>query len=186
MRKQRLSAFFSLPAVLASTVFALIALGVQLSQGQSAGSASSTKTARKGHPAAPASSTAADRTVALAAPTAATVVPPAPLPPPPPPPPPPSPVTTAPDANAVAATSSLAGGIWAQLRQCESTGNYQEDSGNSFYGAYQFTQETWASLGLSGNPAQASPSVQDQAAQRLQARDGWGPWPVCSRKLGLR
>ena len=76
-------------------------------------------------------------------------------------------------------------GVWAELRQCESGGNYQDNTGNGFYGAYQFTQQTWDSLGLSGIPSQASPSVQDDAAKRLQARDGWGPWPACSRKLGL-
>jgi len=86
----------------------------------------------------------------------------------------------------VAATSSLSGGVWAALRQCESGGNYQDNTGNGFYGAYQFTEQTWQSLGLSGLPSQAPPAVQDDAAKRLQARDGWGPWPACSRKLGLR
>ncbi len=85
----------------------------------------------------------------------------------------------------MAATSSLSGGVWAELRQCESGGNYQDNTGNGFYGAYQFTEQTWQSLGLSGLPSQASPAVQDDAAKRLQARDGWGPWPACSRKLGL-
>jgi resuscitation-promoting factor RpfB len=99
------------------------------------------------------------------------------LKPPPPPPAPPVRVTTAP-ARAVA-------NPWAALRQCESNGNYGEDSGNGYYGAYQFTIGTWRSLGLGGLPSQASPAAQDQAAQQLQARRGWSQWPSCARRLGL-
>jgi hypothetical protein len=78
-----------------------------------------------------------------------------------------------------------AGGVWAELRQCESGGDYSIDTGNGYYGAYQFSATTWHGLGYPGLPNQAAPSVQDQAAQRLQARSGWGQWPACSRKLGL-
>jgi hypothetical protein len=81
--------------------------------------------------------------------------------------------------------AGVAGGVWAALRQCESGGNYQENTGNGFYGAYQFVWSTWTSLGYPGRPDQEPPAMQDQAAQRLQARSGWGQWPACSRKLGL-
>jgi hypothetical protein len=81
--------------------------------------------------------------------------------------------------------SSTAGGAFAELRQCESSGNYQVDTGNGYYGAYQFDLQTWASLGYSGLPSDAPPAVQDQAAERLQAQRGWEPWPTCSRLLGL-
>jgi hypothetical protein len=132
-------------------------------------------------------------------------------PPPSPPPPPtttppttaPTPPPTAPPAVATAATpttspvirppttqpalslSSTAGGVWAALRQCESGGNYQENTGNGFYGAYQFSASTWTALGYPGRPDQEPPAMQDQAAQKLQAQSGWGQWPACSRKLGL-
>jgi hypothetical protein len=85
----------------------------------------------------------------------------------------------------VFSVSTTAGGVWAALRQCESGGNYQENTGNGFYGAYQFTASTWTGLGYPGRPDQEPPAMQDQAAQRLQARSGWGQWPACSRKLGL-
>jgi hypothetical protein len=90
--------------------------------------------------------------------------------------------------QAVASSSSsgVAGGVWAALRACESGGNYSTSTGNGFYGAYQFTQQTWNSVGMSGSPASASPAQQDAAAQKLQAQQGWGPWPACSAKLGLR
>ena len=74
---------------------------------------------------------------------------------------------------------------WAALRQCESNGNYSDDTGNGYYGAYQFTIGSWRSVGLGGLPSQAPPAQQDQAAQELQARRGWGQWPSCARRLGL-
>ncbi|HLN16876.1 MAG TPA: transglycosylase family protein [Acidimicrobiales bacterium] len=77
------------------------------------------------------------------------------------------------------------GDVWAELRQCESGGNYGENTGNGYYGAYQFALGTWQALGYGGLPSDAPPAVQDQAAQELQARAGWGQWPACSAKLGL-
>lgn len=78
-----------------------------------------------------------------------------------------------------------AGGVWLQLRECESGNNYQANTGNGFYGAYQFSGSTWANLGYPGRPDQEPPGMQDQAAQRLQAQSGWGQWPACSAALGL-
>ena len=74
---------------------------------------------------------------------------------------------------------------FARLRQCESGGNYHINTGNGYYGAYQFDLRTWHGLGYSGLPSDASPATQDQAAHTLQAQRGWSPWPACSRKLGL-
>jgi hypothetical protein len=75
---------------------------------------------------------------------------------------------------------------FARLRQCESGSNYSINSGNGFYGAYQFDLQTWHGLGYSGLPSNASKSTQDAAAHVLQASRGWQPWPSCSRQLGLR
>jgi hypothetical protein len=74
---------------------------------------------------------------------------------------------------------------FARLRQCESGGNYSINTGNGFFGAYQFDIGTWQGLGYSGRPDQASPAVQDQAAAKLYNARGWSPWPSCSRQLGL-
>jgi resuscitation-promoting factor RpfA len=74
---------------------------------------------------------------------------------------------------------------FARLRMCESGGNYQTNTGNGFYGAYQFAAGTWHGLGYSGLPSDATPSTQDAAARTLQSQQGWSPWPACSRKLGL-
>jgi hypothetical protein len=84
-----------------------------------------------------------------------------------------------------APTTTSGTGVWARLRQCESGGNYATDTGNGYFGAYQFSETTWLGVGETGYPDEAPPPVQDQAAQRLQARSGWGQWPACSRRLGL-
>jgi uncharacterized protein YabE (DUF348 family) len=73
------------------------------------------------------------------------------------------------------------------LRMCESRGNYQINTGNGFYGAYQFTIPTWHSMGTGYPRADlAPPPVQDDAALRLAQRSGFhSQFPGCSRKLGL-
>lgn len=74
---------------------------------------------------------------------------------------------------------------WLALRQCESNNNYTENSGNGYYGAYQFAPTTWWGLGYTGLPNQASPAVQDAAAKLLQRTAGWSSWPICSVVVGL-
>ncbi len=76
--------------------------------------------------------------------------------------------------------------VWAKLAQCESGGNPQANTGNGFYGMYQFTLETWQSLGGSGYPHEADAATQTAMAKKLQAQAGWGQWPGCADKLGLR
>ena len=49
------------------------------------------------------------------------------------------------------------------IAACESGGNPATNTGNGFYGKYQFTQTTWASVGGSGNPAAASGGRAGQA-----------------------
>jgi resuscitation-promoting factor RpfA len=79
----------------------------------------------------------------------------------------------------VAAAAPASADIFSQIRSCESGGNYATNTGNGYYGAYQFTQGTWNSLGYSGLPSDASPATQDAAAAQLAARSGFGQWPVC-------
>ncbi len=83
------------------------------------------------------------------------------------------------------AASAASASDFAKLRQCESGGNYAINTGNGFYGAYQFDRGTWNGLGYPGRADQASPATQDAAAAKLQAQRGWSPWPACSRGLGL-
>jgi transglycosylase-like protein len=65
------------------------------------------------------------------------------------------------------------------IAACESGGDPTTDTGNGFYGKYQFTLSTWQSVGGTGNPAQASEAEQDRRAAMLYAQAGSSPWPVC-------
>jgi hypothetical protein len=67
----------------------------------------------------------------------------------------------------------------ARLRACESDGNYRANTGNGFYGAYQFDLGTWNSVGGSGYPHNAKPREQDYRAAKLYRMRGSSPWPLC-------
>ncbi|QBX56033.1 resuscitation-promoting factor [Nocardioides seonyuensis] len=85
-------------------------------------------------------------------------------------------------------TSNFAGGstVWDRLAQCESGGNWAINTGNGYYGGLQFSASTWASVGGTGLPHQHSREEQIKRGQILQSRAGWGQWPHCSARLGLR
>jgi LysM repeat protein len=82
--------------------------------------------------------------------------------------------------------SVASGGVWDRLAQCESGGNWSTNTGNGFYGGLQFTQSSWSAAGGSGSPQHASRSEQIRVAQNLQKMQGWGAWPTCSQKIGVR
>jgi predicted ribosomally synthesized peptide with SipW-like signal peptide len=85
-----------------------------------------------------------------------------------------------------AAPAVAAGGVWDRLAQCEAGGNWAINSGNGYYGGLQFNAGTWRAYGGSGLPHQNSREQQIAVGQRVQAAQGWGAWPSCARKLGLR
>ena len=74
--------------------------------------------------------------------------------------------------------------VLARLRSCE--GSYTSNTGNGYYGAYQFDIQTWGGYGGYSNASQAPPSVQDEKAWLTYQRRGWNPWPSCSRSQGLQ
>ena len=74
--------------------------------------------------------------------------------------------------------------IWAAIAQCESGGNPSINTGNGYYGMYQFSLPTWRSVGGSGLPSDASAEEQTMRARMLQQRAGWGQWG-CAYQLGL-
>ncbi|HET6508472.1 MAG TPA: transglycosylase family protein [Baekduia sp.] len=84
-------------------------------------------------------------------------------------------------ARAEASSASSASPRLEAIAACESGGDPATDTGNGFYGKYQFTLATWQAVGGSGNPAQASEAEQDRRAAMLMARAGPGQWPVCGR-----
>jgi uncharacterized protein YabE (DUF348 family) len=83
-------------------------------------------------------------------------------------------------------SSTPAGSVWDKLAQCESGGNWSINTGNGYYGGLQFSLSTWRAYGGNGYPHQASREEQIRIAKKLQADAGWGAWPACSSKLGLR
>jgi hypothetical protein len=90
--------------------------------------------------------------------------------------------TTAPAPAAAPAPASSASDeeTFACIRQLESGNNYKSPGG----GAYQFQDATWRSLGYTGSAQDYPPEVQDEAARKLKARDGWKPWttaPLCGK-----
>jgi uncharacterized protein YabE (DUF348 family) len=75
------------------------------------------------------------------------------------------------------ANSPTADGLnWAALAKCESGGNPRAVSSNGHYGLYQFSMSTWASVGGSGSPIDASPDEQTYRAQLLYKKAGAGQW----------
>lgn len=80
-------------------------------------------------------------------------------------------------------------GIWQRLAVCESSGRWNVNTGNGYYGGLQEDMTFWRRYGgpaYASRPDLASPSAQIAVAQKGQAVQGWGAWPRCSRMLGLR
>jgi LysM repeat protein len=78
------------------------------------------------------------------------------------------------------------GSVWDQLAACESGGNWAINTGNGYYGGLQFTSATWHNVGGQDLPNENSREEQISRAEILLARSGWGQWPACTAKLGLR
>lgn len=79
---------------------------------------------------------------------------------------------------------SLPGGVSQStldaIASCESGGNPSAVSADGSYrGKYQFSFETWAAVGGSGDPAAAPEAEQDYRAALLYAQSGSSPWPIC-------
>lgn len=86
----------------------------------------------------------------------------------------------------VVSNSGASGSSFERLAACESGGNWSINTGNGYSGGLQFSQATWQSVGGSGSPHNASKAEQIKRGKILQQRSGWGQWPACSAKLGLR
>jgi LysM repeat protein len=85
-----------------------------------------------------------------------------------------------------AAPAPAGGGVWDRLAQCESGGNWSINTGNGYSGGLQFAPGTWAAHGGKGSAHSASRAEQIRVAERVRASQGWGAWPACSARLGLR
>jgi hypothetical protein len=93
---------------------------------------------------------------------------------------------TSPDGTVVPAQPA---GPWDDLAQCESGGNWAINTGNGYYGGLQFLGATWNAYGGTEFAARADLATRDQqivVAERIREDVGFGAWPACSRRLGLR
>ncbi len=86
----------------------------------------------------------------------------------------------------VAPAAHAADSTWDRLAHCESSGNWSINTGNGYSGGLQFSPRTWKAFGGIGLAHHASREQQIAVAERVLAKQGWGAWPACSRKLGLR
>lgn len=67
------------------------------------------------------------------------------------------------------------------IAACESGGDPTAIGGGGLYrGKYQFSVETWAAVGGSGDSAAAPEAEQDKRAAVLYAQSGPGQWPNCA------
>jgi len=89
-------------------------------------------------------------------------------------------------ADVVAASAEPPYGVWDDLADCESGGDWSIATGNGYYGGLQFSLSSWRAVGGSGYPHENSRAEQIHRAELLLEQQGWGAWPACSRQLGLR
>ncbi|MFE7604326.1 resuscitation-promoting factor [Brachybacterium paraconglomeratum] len=87
------------------------------------------------------------------------------------------------------APAAASGGVWDRLAQCESGGNWSINTGNGYYGGIQFNNQTWKAYGGDKYATRADLATREQQidiAKKVQANQGWGAWPSCTSKLGIR
>jgi hypothetical protein len=77
-------------------------------------------------------------------------------------------------------------GLWLELAKCESGANLRRNSGNGYYGAYQFSPQTWQGFthGKYGSIMSNGWKVQTYVAYRIWLKQGWGGFPGCGNKMG--
>ena len=92
--------------------------------------------------------------------------------------------------NTGAAAPAVAnGGVWDSIAQCESGGDWSINTGNGYSGGLQFDPGTWVAHGGTQYAPDASQATREQqiaVAEKIQASQGWGAWPACTSKLGIR
>ena len=65
------------------------------------------------------------------------------------------------------------------VKRCESGNNYSTNTGNGYYGAWQFDAASWLANGggaYAPTADQAPSWAQDQVAYNYYSSAGWGPW----------
>jgi hypothetical protein len=65
---------------------------------------------------------------------------------------------------------------WDRLAHCESTGRWHIATGNGYFGGRKYARQAHKATRLQ----------QIKVAERVKRAQGWGAWPSCSRRIGLR
>ncbi|WP_425248007.1 transglycosylase family protein [Streptomyces sp. NEAU-NA10] len=77
---------------------------------------------------------------------------------------------------------------WDKVAACESSNDWNTDTGNGYYGGLQFTQSTWEAYGGTKYAPRADLATKDQqiaVAEKVLEGQGPGAWPACSVRAGL-
>ncbi|PRH79857.1 peptidase [Streptomyces solincola] len=77
---------------------------------------------------------------------------------------------------------------WNKVAACESTNDWDINTGNGYYGGLQFSQSTWQAFGGTRYAPRADLATRDQqiaVAEKVLKRQGPGAWPACSVRAGL-
>ncbi|WP_370416106.1 transglycosylase family protein [Streptomyces fradiae] len=78
--------------------------------------------------------------------------------------------------------------VWDKLASCESSSNWQINTGNGYFGGLQFSQSTWERYGGTHYAPRADLASKDQQieiAERVLKGQGPGAWPACAPRAGL-
>ena len=77
---------------------------------------------------------------------------------------------------------------WNKVAACESTNNWDINTGNGYYGGLQFSQSTWETYGgtvYAGRADLATRGEQMAVAEKVLKGQGPDAWPDCSVRAGL-
>ncbi|WP_128380678.1 transglycosylase family protein [Streptomyces cavernae] len=77
---------------------------------------------------------------------------------------------------------------WDKVAACESSNDWNINTGNGYYGGLQFSQSTWEAYGGTRYAPRADLATKDQQieiAEKVLDGQGPGAWPVCSVRAGL-
>lgn len=79
--------------------------------------------------------------------------------------------------------------VWYRLASCESTGRWNANTGNGYYGGLQEDMAFWRNHGglqYAARPDLATAAQQVAVAEAGLASQGPRAWPVCGPRVGLR
>ncbi|MEV7212972.1 transglycosylase family protein [Kitasatospora cineracea] len=86
------------------------------------------------------------------------------------------------------ARQSVSDLVWDRLADCESSGDWQADTGNGYYGGLQIWPPTWREAGglrYADRPDRASRVQQIAVGEEILRRQGWNAWGWCARQIGM-